>query len=146
MFIVCKIQILLVYDITKKETFEKILHILNLIADKTNIESLKFGLIGNKTDLYHAHEIKMSEHAEFSESKKFDSFFMSAKTGDQVVDCFKRICISLDPDIKDEDSDDDDDEEGEIDERTKKTSNNQDQVTVPLDKKGNRRTSKCLIF
>ena len=92
----------------------------------------------------------MSEHAEFSESNKFDSFFMSAKTGDQVVDCFKRICISLNPDFGGDDSSEEEDEEGEVDEKTGKVSNMTKEHTIDPKSlnphKENRRTSKCIIW
>ena len=72
-----------------------------------------FGLVGNKTDLYHLHAVKMAEHAQvfiyfiiifcfkimdffkLSENNKMKSFFMSAKTGDQINDCFISIAGEL---------------------------------------------------
>jgi len=41
-------------------------------------------LVGNKTDLFHMQTVKMEKHATFAEDNSLYSYFVSAKTGDQV--------------------------------------------------------------
>ena len=172
------LQILLVYDITKRESYNKILDLMKLSQGYLDNKKVLFGLIGNKTDLYHLHAVKMSEHAQvdtnniyiyntlyyiqLSESQKMKSFFMSAKTGDQISDCFISIAGELagvNVNVKtntlgnqqlstnhnnenDNISEDDEDDDSEEERNTKKKNSAQIEKTQNSDKKQKNSNSK----
>ena len=52
-------------------------------------------LLGNKTDLYHLQATKLDQHNKFAETNLMYSYFLSAKTGDQVNSTFYRIVADL---------------------------------------------------
>ena len=53
-------------------------------------------LLGNKTDLSHKREVKVDKHVKFVEDNDFQgSFFISAKTGDNVGTTLQRIAADL---------------------------------------------------
>ncbi len=52
-------------------------------------------LMGNKIDLNHQKAVKAEEHDKFAEEHNLYSFFVSAKTGDQVTSCFYKIAADL---------------------------------------------------
>jgi len=95
-YIVGSDAILFVYDVTKKPTFAYLDECLAIVKKLYGKKPLPLmGVIGNKTDIHHANDVKMEEHMKFCESHGMKSFFMSSKTGDQVKDCFKRIALCL---------------------------------------------------
>lgn len=51
--------------------------------------------MGNKIDLNHMQAVKSEQHEKFSEREKLYSFYVSAKTGDQVTSCFYKIAADL---------------------------------------------------
>ena len=77
--------ILLVYDISKKQTFE---NIPSWVSDLTNInENVIFALVGNKTDLIER-EVSTEEGKKYAEEKNFIFQEVSAKTGAGFSDLF----------------------------------------------------------
>ena len=52
-------------------------------------------LMGNKIDLNHMQAVKTDQHERFSEENNLYSFYVSAKTGDQVSSCFYKIAADL---------------------------------------------------
>lgn len=56
--------VLLVYDITKRDSYNKIMDLFRLATKYAENKKVIFGLVGNKTDLYHLHAVKMAEHAQ----------------------------------------------------------------------------------
>ena len=52
-------------------------------------------LIGNKTDLNHLRTVKVDKHNQFADENEMFSCFMSAKTGDNVSQCFYRVAADL---------------------------------------------------
>lgn len=52
-------------------------------------------LIGNKTDLNHLRTVKVEKHNQFADENEMFSCFMSAKTGDNVSQCFYRVAADL---------------------------------------------------
>ena len=53
------------------------------------------GLVANKADLTHLRAVKPERHNEFADANEMYSYFMSAKTGDNVISTFYRIAADL---------------------------------------------------
>ncbi|MCQ2818008.1 MAG: GTP-binding protein [archaeon] len=79
--------ILLVYDITRKESFE---HIPEWINELTNVkkEEVIFCLVGNKIDLNEKREVTYEEGKKFADENKIIFEEVSAKTGDNFASLF----------------------------------------------------------
>ncbi len=56
--------ILFVYDITNRESFQKIGKMFSRVTELIDGSEVQFGLVGNKTDLFHQHIVKMQDHAQ----------------------------------------------------------------------------------
>ena len=52
-------------------------------------------LMGNKIDLNHMQAVKPEQHEKFSEEESLYSFYVSAKTGDQISSCFYKVAADL---------------------------------------------------
>ena len=52
-------------------------------------------LMGNKIDLNHMQAVKSEQHERFAEDNNLYSFYVSAKTGDQINTCFYKIACDL---------------------------------------------------
>ena len=52
-------------------------------------------LMGNKIDLNHMQAVKSEQHDQFAKQNGLYSFYVSAKSGDQVNSCFFRIAADL---------------------------------------------------
>eukprot|EP00042_Codosiga_hollandica_P014917 m.34954 g.34954 ORF g.34954 m.34954 type:complete len:225 (+) comp43826_c0_seq2:185-859(+) len=89
--------ILFVYDITNANSFENLQDWFGFVVKHfaTAVKKPYFGLIGNKCDLAHLRAVKLATHEEFAKQCRMGSFFVSAKTGDQVWVCFKRVISAL---------------------------------------------------
>ena len=79
--------ILVVYDITVKETFIHTEHWVNETKDLRREDAI-FVLIGNKTDLEDKRQVTSKEAEDFANEKGFIFHEVSAKTGDGVEDLF----------------------------------------------------------
>ena len=79
--------ILLVYDITRKESFN---HIPDWVKDLTNVnfENVIFALIGNKIDLNDKREVEKSEGEKYSSENNMIFEEVSAKTGENFPELF----------------------------------------------------------
>jgi Ras-related protein Rab-6A len=79
--------ILLVYDITSKDSF---MHIPEWIKDLTNIkmEEVIFALVGNKNDLEENRDVTIEEGQKFAQEHDFIFQETSAKTGDGFSELF----------------------------------------------------------
>ena len=79
--------ILLVYDITCKESFT---HIPDWIKDLTNVnlEDIIFALVGNKNDLDDKRVVTTEEAEKYAQEKDYIFQEVSAKTGDGFSDLF----------------------------------------------------------
>jgi len=89
--------VLLIYDVTNHSSFENVhdwLDVVKSVIGKGN-HSPYLALIGNKIDLEHMRIVKADKHTEFALSNEMHSFFISAKTGDQVDYCFKKIAAEI---------------------------------------------------
>ncbi|CAK9035942.1 unnamed protein product [Durusdinium trenchii] len=52
-------------------------------------------LMGNKADLSHIRAVKTEKHSQFADENDLYSYFVSARTGDQVHSAFFRIAADL---------------------------------------------------
>ena len=79
--------IILVYDITRKDSF---LHIPSWINELTNvkIEDIIFVLVGNKIDLNNERNVSFEEGKKYAEDNNFIFEEVSAKTGENFPELF----------------------------------------------------------
>ena len=82
--------ILVVYDITNKETFKGLTSWLIEIEKNSSKDVYKL-LIGNKADLEEKRDIKKEEGQEFASINGMEFFETSAKTAYQVQDAFIQL-------------------------------------------------------
>merc|ERR1711871_468127 len=88
--------VLLCYDITNYQSFQNLEDWYRLVRqtfEGTNLPRVT--LIGNKTDLNHLRTVKPDKHNKFAEENDTASFYVSAKTGDNVHACFHRVAAEL---------------------------------------------------
>ena len=79
--------IILVYDITRKESFT---HIPDWVKDLTNVklDEVIFGLVGNKIDLEDQRQVTKEEGEKYAQDNNIIFQEVSAKTGDNFSDLF----------------------------------------------------------
>ena len=79
--------ILLVYDVTSKDSF---LHLSDWLRDLTNVkkEEVIFAVVGNKTDLDDRREVNSNEGENYAKEHDFIFAEVSAKTGDGFSELF----------------------------------------------------------
>ena len=70
---------ILVFDITQKNTFERINYWLEELEKKKNIEEMSLVLVGNKIDLNDKREVSIDDINKFSQERKIKYFETSAK-------------------------------------------------------------------
>lgn len=88
--------VLLCYDITNYQSFQNLEDWYNLVARTFKGQPMpRITLVGNKTDLAHLRCVKVEKHNQFADENEMFSCFMSAKTGDNVAQCFHRIAADL---------------------------------------------------
>lgn len=75
----------LVFDITKRESFNNIRRWLSDIKSTANPDVVCI-LVGNKCDLIELREIKTEEAKEFADENQLKYFEVSAKTGENIND------------------------------------------------------------
>ncbi len=84
--------VILVYDITQQASFLDLQAWYDLVISK-NAKTAQCYLIGNKVDLNHMQAVKSNAHIKFAKANSLQSFYCSAKTGDQVQTIFyKAAC------------------------------------------------------
>lgn len=80
---------LLVYDITRRESFETLESWL--IELRTHAPNVSIVLVGNKIDLEEKREVSTEEGIEFAEKNGLAFFETSAKTAHNVDQCFNNL-------------------------------------------------------
>ncbi|KAK1425280.1 hypothetical protein QVD17_20630 [Tagetes erecta] len=81
---------MLVYDITKRETFDHVARWVEELRDHTD-NSIVIALIGNKADLEHKRAVPSIDAVEFAETQGLYFFETSALTGDNVETAFFKL-------------------------------------------------------
>ena len=88
--------ICLIYDITNYESFQNIQDWYDIIIKTLSKENLPLiCLVGNKNDLSHIRTIKPESHTSFVELYNLSSYFVSAKTGENINSMFYKIAADL---------------------------------------------------
>ena len=83
--------VLLVYDITKRDTFKKLdFWLEDLKNNSDDIDNLFIFLVGNKSDLEEKREVSVEEANEFAKNKKLPYLEVSAKSGKNVKEVFEK--------------------------------------------------------
>ena len=113
--------VLLIYDVCKRKSLEKIGFWLEELKTYNNIDELCIYLVGNKIDLEGKRVITKEEGQKYAEDNQINYFEVSAKSGEGIHDLFNDI-------IK-----------GSID---KLNIDNKDQIFAQLDNKTKRRKKK----
>ena len=76
--------VILVYDITRKESFEALPNWLNDVEEQIGLDFVK-GVVANKMDLYLNEEVKGNEGEEYAKSINAKFLATSAKTEDPQI-------------------------------------------------------------
>lgn len=88
--------ILLCYDVTNYDSFQDLEDWLRLIKQTYKKEELPLiCVVGNKVDLNHISAVSKDKHNQFVDENDFGSYFVSAKTGDNVERTFFEIAAGL---------------------------------------------------
>merc|ERR1719199_919787 len=86
----------LTYDITNYQSFQDLEDWLRLVKRTFDKEPMPYvALMANKSDLVHIRAVKLEKHNQFADENALYSYFVSAKTGDQVQPSFYRISADL---------------------------------------------------
>jgi Ras-related protein Rab-11A len=88
----------LVFDLTRKNSFENIEQWINIINENTTPKYMI--LIGNKSDLVAQREVSKDTVLNFCRVRKFNYIEVSAKNNDNVEKMFKEVAYQLYNDIK----------------------------------------------
>ena len=80
---------LIVYDITNKETFEKVNHWINLVKEVNGNRNLIIGIAANKSDLYENAEVNKEEGEEYAKNINALYFESTATDHENVVNIFE---------------------------------------------------------
>ena len=82
--------IILIYDITNKETFEGITNWVKQIKEEVS-SKVCVALVGNKIDLSEKRQVSEEEGRELSEEIKYPFYEVSAKEGTNINECFDNL-------------------------------------------------------
>ncbi|TXT58999.1 MAG: Small GTP-binding domain protein [Promethearchaeota archaeon] len=83
----------LVYDVTRRNTYEKINNWHEEI--KKNTDQISMILVGNKIDLVDDREVTPEEGKELAEKLNLSYIETSAKTGENIEDAFRMLALQL---------------------------------------------------
>mmetsp|Transcript_166674 Transcript_166674/g.535181 ORF Transcript_166674/g.535181 Transcript_166674/m.535181 type:complete len:234 (-) Transcript_166674:81-782(-) len=88
--------VVLVYDITNYQSFQHLEDWLFLVKRTFNQDNMPYmALMANKHDLSHIRAVKSEKHDKFAEENDLYSYYVSARTGDNVQPSFFRIAADL---------------------------------------------------
>ncbi|KAL0021558.1 hypothetical protein WJX77_008815 [Trebouxia sp. C0004] len=88
--------ILLTYDITNFQSFRDLEDWMSVVQKVyTQADMPYLAILANKADLTHMRTVRPAQHTEFADLHKMHSFFVSAKTGDNVATAFYRIVADI---------------------------------------------------
>ena len=89
--------ILICYDITNFQSFQNAEDWITLVRKVfPDADQMPYmALVGNKVDMSHLRAVKSEKHTQLAESFNMKSFYVSAKTGDNVNTCFHKVAADL---------------------------------------------------
>ncbi|CEL54497.1 Ras-related protein RABA4b OS=Arabidopsis thaliana GN=RABA4B PE=2 SV=1 [Rhizoctonia solani AG-1 IB] len=88
--------VLLVYNLTKKETFEDCERWRGILQKNVhNFEKMPVILVGNQVDLEEQREVTAEEAQRYADRKKFNFMEVSAKEGTNVEQTFKTLMATI---------------------------------------------------
>ena len=83
--------VLLIYDITKRDTFKNLDFWIKDLEDNSDIDNLFIYLIGNKNDMENKREVSWVEASNYAKEKKLPYIEVSAKTGNNIQKLFDEV-------------------------------------------------------
>lgn len=84
----------IVYDVSKPETFEKLESWIQLFTEVADSESFIY-IVGNKSDILEENSTLPEIHRKWAVDHGYDFAITSAKTGDGVEELFHEIALKL---------------------------------------------------
>lgn len=89
--------VVLIYDLTNYSSFENLQDWFDVVKQAyARQEKVPYvAIVGNKKDLEHLRTVKKEKHTEYAQKNGMASFFLSAKSGDQVNFCFQKIAADI---------------------------------------------------
>ena len=82
--------IIIVYDISNKDSFKNVINLINMIDNKTK-ENAIITLVGNKKDLENIRQVSTKEAEAFARQKGFLFHEVSSKTGEKIKELFENM-------------------------------------------------------
>uniref|UniRef100_H2YUK9 Small monomeric GTPase n=1 Tax=Ciona savignyi TaxID=51511 RepID=H2YUK9_CIOSA len=86
---------IMLYDITSNQSFENIDSWLTSSKAVEYTTEPHYMLVGNKVDLEHQRVVSKKKHDTYATDNNMGSHFISAKTGDSVDLCFKKLAADI---------------------------------------------------
>ena len=86
---------LLVYDITKEESFKNLNKFYTQVCDINGKDKIIFGVVGNKSDLYEERTVEEEDGQKYAKDIGASFFETSAKDHDTIENLFEGICEQL---------------------------------------------------
>ena len=126
--------ILLIYDISDKDSFDSIPKWIQEVLDVKNSEAV-FALIGNKNDLEKERKVTFEEGQKFADENKFIFQEVSAKNGNNFEKLFEAVYNKFKSEFEKRDKMYADDQ---INEETNENTNKNNDNKVKLDSNNNR--------
>ena len=88
--------VMLCYDITNNESFANLEDWYRIVLKVFNGGNLPHvALIGNKSDLRHITGVRQESHMKFAQEHNMSSYFVSARSGDNVAATFTNVAATL---------------------------------------------------
>ncbi|CAM9808830.1 unnamed protein product, partial [Ectocarpus sp. 13 AM-2016] len=88
--------VIMCYDITNYDSFQNLDDWYRLVVKTFEKGVMPYvAMVGNKCDLSHMRAVRTTSAHQFADDNNMYTFFMSAKSGDQVDACFHRIAGHL---------------------------------------------------
>ena len=83
--------IFLIFDLTKKQTFDSLEKWLGLIKEQKEIDKNNLIILGNKLDLVSNREVTDEDIDLFKDKNNFQIFTISAKNKENIDECFEAM-------------------------------------------------------